>query len=320
MIIPSDESYFRLVDQLKDKMGFPSDLQVRVYSDWSQAVFETVLGVAHFMSHKKSMGILKGRTFAWNPILSFLYREAFQVQPIPQGGEHSPESLRQWLETAKKDTLFVLHQTDHPISGEIYSSEFLDNALNERKIFSVRISHQPSSLDQLQVGPYSAHIQIVSERLSLVILGSKCKFPMLFSSHQSPAVLSPQILETEFQKYKSNEIGSDKVSSFETQLGPNFFAPFSKISQRRSGSMVFGCQGINGDFLAHELKKAIPDLEVKTLSRCFWKAPLSYKDWWDAAPSDEVLNQLIVIPSCFAEDIRLREFFRKFNLNPEMIV
>ncbi|MCE3008998.1 MAG: hypothetical protein LW875_00080 [Proteobacteria bacterium] len=320
MIIPNDESYFNLVESLKDQLKIKPEIQVRLYSDWSQAAFETVLGVAHFLSHKKSMGIVKGKTFVWNPIMSFLYREAFQVQQVPQAAESFSNDFQTWLEVAKKDTLFVLHQDDHPISGEIYSSEVIDQQLNDRKMFSIRVRHQPSSLADLEVSPNTAVIQLVSGRFALVLLGSKCKFPLLFSSHQSPLVLSQGLVNADLKNFSDDFQDSEKVSAFESSLAANFVAPFARIQRRKSGSLVFGKAGMSGDLLAREISRSIPDLEIQTLSRCYWKAPLSYKDWWDAAPSEDLLNQMVVIPSRALRDRRLQDTLENFKMTPELIV
>ncbi|HEY8270180.1 MAG TPA: hypothetical protein VIG33_04780, partial [Pseudobdellovibrionaceae bacterium] len=136
-LIPLEE-WERLNDQLKIDFSLPAGNSARIYKGMAHAVFETAQGTAQFFSHKRSLGVVKGQTSYFDSLLPYFYKEVFSVQAMSHLAVVDPEV---WVNSLKKDTSFVLFSEDHPVTGELYDYDHLDELLNEKKIFAFRISH-----------------------------------------------------------------------------------------------------------------------------------------------------------------------------------
>jgi hypothetical protein len=129
-----NELWETLNTKVSANLNLGADTTVRVSKGLATSVHEVVASMAQFYSHKRSAAYVKGATHAFLGVLPGLYKEAFQIQVIPTQDMASVT----WIENLKKDTNFVLYPEDHPITGEIYPWQEIDQKLNELKIFSIR--------------------------------------------------------------------------------------------------------------------------------------------------------------------------------------
>src|SRR5437868_6339989 len=149
-LVPLEE-WEKLNDQLKIQFSLPAENSVKIYKGMAHAVFETAQGTAQFLSHKRSLGVVKGQTPYFDSLLPYFYKEVFGVQAISHLALTDPEV---WVNSLKKDTIFVLLAEDHPVTGELYNYDRLDELLNEKKIFSFRISHFRHFYEKVPLRPF----------------------------------------------------------------------------------------------------------------------------------------------------------------------
>ena len=109
------ETWETLNSTIKTAWNVPEDVSVRTFSNLPTAVYEVAQGTAQFLSHKRSLAVIKGQSFVFQPLLPYFYKEAYQIQIL---GHQSLPDVKIWVEALKKDTLFVVFCEDHPVTGE----------------------------------------------------------------------------------------------------------------------------------------------------------------------------------------------------------
>ncbi len=299
--LPRFETWEELNEELASFLSLPrqisSQISIRAYRSLSSAAYEICEGASHFFSHKRSMGIVKGNTPVLIPLLSGLYREGYQVQSVGLGAL-AELSVKDWVEGLKKDTNFVLYASDHPVTGELFHWEELDALLNERKIFSIRISHSDwmrktsegdwrESLRRIK--PYSIYVLGADQHLALAICGEKVK--------NSPIVTQTLYWDVA-QEVKRMESVVDHfcecppdVLRFEGKLSHGWEKLTTSPQRLFDRSLVYNKE-INGEFILNKLKKFG---HITTSNLGHWNSPLSFFQWWETVPEPDILRGMLIL-------------------------
>lgn len=260
----------------------------RVFPGLSAAVYEMVVGSAQFLSHKRSIAYVKGQSFVLKPFLPHFYKEAYNVQTTT---EKDPSELLKWVETLKKDTACAVLFEDHPITGEIFAWKELDALLNDRKIYSVRISHNLHRFEKQSVHPYSVRICHYDSDWAVAFLGEKVKAPPL----------AVHTLNWQDKTWPAAKFGAVPlndavlVKTFESHL-PSGFHPWLTGDNRIFDRSVIYHDFASGDFMREQLLKNLGrDVEIETLNLCRWGGGRLLEEWWEPKPTNERLAQSLIL-------------------------
>ncbi len=295
------EAWEDLNGKIFSQLELPENTLVKCYRGLAHAIFETCAGASYLFSHKKSLGIIRGQTPAFAGLIPGFHKEGYQVQNQtgwPIGNE------KNWVDGLKKDTNFVLYASDNPVSGEIFPWEVLDDLLNEKKIFSVRVSHSDWLKDfksgKKTVRPYSVHIVSIYGGLSLAICGEKVKTVSVVADKM------PWDFEEVQNQVNSrlSEFLEDKktILEFEKNLPLGWQALLNHKKRLFDRSLIYH-SGIHGGALIEEISNLAQCslgkpgefnlFETTNLAR--WNSIFGYFDWWDFSLTPEILRGMIVI-------------------------
>ncbi len=309
--LTNSETWEDLNDALKAQLGLPEKISVKAYRGLAHAVFETCEGASNFFSHKRGLGLVRGQTPIFNQLLPGLYKDGYQVQPQvgwPYGGEKA------WVEGLKKDTNFVLYSSDHPITGEFYPWQELDLAANEKKIFSVRVSHGDWLRDvratTASVLPFSALLISVHPGLALSIVGEKVKSPSVIANQMPWS--SSQVKQDLQQAQEQFKEDMAAVQQFEKQL-PSGWTPVVKVQNRLFDRSLIYNESIHGGALVESLSKLMQkEMHApgqfnffETINPQRWNSVMNFYDWWEHRLSPEALRGMIAIDAQALKDTKL---------------
>ena len=291
------EAWESLNEALSAQLKYENS-SVRAYAGAAAAIYELTMSTAQFYSHKRSVGLIEGQTPYLVSLLPYLYREGYQVQFAPK--EEKPD-WKTWVEGLKKDTNFVAFCEDHPVTGELYAVDEIEQLLNEKKIFCLRISHNSHLYQRIEVKPYSVRICSYQGKAAVAILGTKLRSPPLMT--QSMDWTREEFLKLVIDSAK--DIQDKKlVQEFEKNL-PGSYQSYLKTENRIYDRALFYNPEITGEALQQFLKKELKqpllaaglEREIETTHLCRWGGTVSYDHWWKPTPAPEVLRGLMVI-SC----------------------
>ena len=253
------------------------------------------------------MAYIKGLSPAFEFLIPQYLKEALQVQTIEwfQFGAEKADP-QAWCESLKKDTNFVLLAEDHPVTGEIFDFEPVDKILNEKKIFSVRVSHARHLQGCEEVRGGSARILSFGQDLAITVYGSRFK-PQASTAAQMGWDKSSVLAK--IQKHRQRLFDQKIVEDFEAVFSSWKF--FQQKKSRLFDRAVLAFPGINGDALVQEITHALGLNQqeicdaMATTSQCSWHDPISYKGWWQPQPAPEQVRGLVV----FSADVLRRKDF-----------
>lgn len=284
-------------DVIKKYLGLGPKMRARVYRGLAQAVFEISQGTAHFMSHKRSIGVVRGQTPVFENLLPYYYKEVYEV--------HSRSHLqvtnaKEWVESLPKETCFVLFAEDHPVTGEQYAwSDELDRLLNEKRIFSLRVSHAKHFFDSLDVRPYSVRMCSYSPEAAVAILGERFRSPAMIVENMPWDAES--FLRQVQEARSSTSINIPLVEQFENEISSHaelFFQPgslrvfdravcyFKDVSAEALADLVFAKLGLSREQGWQKLNST---------NMCHWSGTRMFLHWWQPEPTQEMLRGLLVI-------------------------
>lgn len=296
-LVPLEE-WQRLNDLLKDHFSLPSENSVKIYKGMAHAVFEVAQGTAQFMSHKRSLGVIKGQTPYFDSLLPYFYKEVFGVQTMSHEALSDPEA---WVNELKKDTNFVLHAEDHPVTGELYPFDRLDELLNEKKIYSFRISHFRHFYEPLPLRPYSVRICYFNNDCSFALCGERYRTPPLIAPQMNWV---PEATLAMIRGFHASPQDQSLVESFEKSLADiatPWFQP--STTPRLFDRALLKFPEVNGEALLHRLLDRL-QVEVlryyetlDTTNLCRWRHFKTFSGWWEPKPLAEDLASLLVIDS-----------------------
>lgn len=291
------EAWEELNDKVKTQLGLAPKLRARAYRGLSHAVFEVSQSTAQFMSHKKALGVVLGQTSLFDGLLPYYYKETYEVQTCEHG---QLQDVKSWVEGLKKDTNFVLFCEDHPVTGEVYPfAEELDRLLNEKRIFSLRVSHAQHFYRPIEVRPYTVRLNSYTPEVAVAVVGERFR---------SPATLAPTMGWTEHsflqelaQACQGKNEDSAQVESFEAEIKPSANLLFKPQADRLFDRAVFYFPDASAEAIANTLFRKLGlssedgFKKVTTTNMCHWNSLKMFAHWWQPKPSAEMLRGLLVI-------------------------
>lgn len=291
------ETWETLNRLIKTEWVIPEDVSVRVFSDLPAAVYEVAQGTAQFLSHKRSLALVKGQTFVFQPLMPYFYKEAYLIQNIHH---EALQDVKGWVDSLKKDTLFVLFSEDHPVTGEKYAWDEMDQLLNEKRIFSIRVSHNTHFFEQQEIRPYSLRVCSFSNNFAVSFCGNKFKSPPLTapSSYWGAPELKKSIVDLERKRKENKEL----IQKFESNL-PAGFEAFLKTENRIYDRSVIFSKEVNGEAIQQYLNSALKlpsvtpgsDALIETTSLCRWGGTKGFEDWWEPLPNPQILRGMMIL-------------------------
>lgn len=285
--INNPESWYQLNESVAKvlKVFSKGSYQIRAYKGVAHAVMETVMGLGQFYSHKKSMGLVSGNSPDFTVVRPYLLKESFQVQNF------SFRNVQEIIDdkiVLHKDTSFFCFSSDNPVTAEFWDWKILDQYLDSKKIFSIRVSHFDWILDY-EILPYSVSILSVSPELAIAVCGSKFRPPPLFSSslHWENQVMLAR-LKTEIENRKIN---IDAIQNFENNLNQGWNALIQNPQRVYDRALIYHPR-LSADTL---LLRLGAEKNVQTTNTCHWGKTRLFDEWWDSKPSDEILRGLLAL-------------------------
>jgi hypothetical protein len=185
------------------------------------------------------------------------------------------------------------------VTGELYPfADELDRRLNEKRIFSFRMSHAAHFFTPSEVRPYTVRFCSFGPQWCVAACGERYRTPSLMA--HSMEWDRAQIM-THLHATKSvHQENKAAVEAFEKSLqgGKTFFAEnASRIWDR--GICIF--PDVSADSVALNLFKKIGLSEeegwkqVATTNMCSWNVVKMFRHWWIPSPKTEDLRGLLII-------------------------
>lgn len=295
-LVPLEE-WERLNEQLKIHFSLPPDNSAKIYKGMAHAVFEIGQGTAQFLSHKRSLGVVKGQTPYFDSLLPYFYKEVYGVQAISHTALTNPE---EWVNGLKKDTIFVLLAEDHPVTGELYDYDKLDALLNEKKIFSFRISHFRHFYEKNPLRPYSVRICYFNNDLAVAMCGERYKTPALMAPQMS---WNPSQCLTTLEKVHASPQDQQLVETFEKSFAGDATPWFTQPTPRLYDRVLLKFPEVSAEALLQRLYDHLqvdPSKYYETIDTtnlCRWHHFKTFAGWWEPKPTPEDLESLLVIDS-----------------------
>lgn len=290
------ETWEELNDQIKASWGLDSRLRVRAYQGLAHAVFEISQGTAQFMSHKKAIGAVMGQTSVFENLLPYYYKETYEVAVV---SHLKLTNVKEWVESLKKDTNFVLFSEDHPVTGELYPfADELDRLLNEKRIFSFRISHTQHKFERLMNRPYTVRLCSHGPYAAVAILGERFRSPSLLAVDMH---WDKEVFLKSLGNAVSREQNAPLVESFETKVSSVASAYFKTNSARLYDRAVVFFPDVSAEAVAQNIFKKLglsPQegwAQIATTNMCYWSGIKMFRHWWEPTPTQEQLRGLLVV-------------------------
>lgn len=291
------ETWEELNDHVKSFLGLVPRVRARAYRGISQAVYEVSQATAQFMSHKKSIGVIQGQTSVFEGLLGYYYKETYEVNVR----SHTQISdVKEWVESLKKETCFVLFSEDHPVTGEVYPFvEELDRLLNEKRIFAFRVSHFRHLYAADEVRPYSVRLCSYAPDAAVAVLGERFRSPAMMAQNMS---WGGDDFLRQLQKARP-AAGENRllVEKFENEISAVAAPYFSDGVARLYDRAVCVFPDVSADALAHhvfqKLGLSVEEgwSQLSTTNMCHWSAVKMFRHWWEPAPSVEALRGLLIV-------------------------
>lgn len=305
--VVSAENWEELNDQVKALLSLPAALRARSYNGIGHAVFEITQATAQFMSHKKSVGFVLGQTSVFTGILPYYYKETYEVTTV---SHLQLLNVKEWVDNLKKDTNFVLFAEDHPVTGELYPFiEELDKLLNEKRIYSFRVSHFQHFHETVQIRPYTVRLCSFSPQSAVAIIGERFRSPSLMAQNMA---WSKELYLHDLTKSRDvNHLSPSRIEAFEQQMAFIAAPYFPKGHARVFDRALIEFSDVSAEAMAHSLinKLGISSLEgwnkISTTNMCHWSPVKMFHQWWEPQPSMEQLRGLLVIS---AELLSIKDF------------
>ncbi|KYG68222.1 hypothetical protein AZI87_02905 [Bdellovibrio bacteriovorus] len=291
------EAWEELNDQVKAALGLEPKARARSFAGIASAVFEISQSTAQFMSHKKAIGVILGQTSVFEGLLPYYYKETYEVAALSHLKLHD---VKEWVENLKKETCFVLFAEDHPVTGEIFPfADELDKLLNEKRIFSFRVSHARHFQESITIRPYTVRLCSYAPSVAVAIVGERFRSPAMMAQNMSwQAEAFIKELTEARGEHQSNPL---LVENFEKEISAVARLYFSAEATRLFDRAVFSFSDVSAEAVADNLFKKLGISKVEgwqkmaSTNMCHWSAIKMFRHWWEPTPSLEQLRGLLIV-------------------------
>lgn len=304
MPLQSPEIWDKINDQVSGIFKYPKENTIRCYPNLYCAVDEVTTQLASFLSHKKAFTWIKGLSPLFDGSLSGFLRDGFQIQSVDwKVHEQFSTQAIEWVEALPKDTLFVLGFEDHAVTGKKVNLDHFEEALNNKKIFFIRVSHFQLPDKSKNLMPFTVWIGPSGfGKLATVVCGSRFRAPEKIIAYHPWKLLSFDVREILTENQSA-------VQKFENHFLE--FSYFKDEKSRRWDRAVLSFPEISADALRTRLiKTGFSENLISTPNMCYTESYKMMKSWWTPQPSPELLRGMLVL------DVRLIErpdFVDKFK-------
>lgn len=287
--------------------------EARVAKGQAAGLLEVFTGTASFLSHRRTLGLVVGKSWVQEAILPHLLRENFAIKTFTMEQMRETSSV---LEQLGAECSCFLWPEDHPVTGELYDGEALEEELVKKRIFSIRLSHHAFRTRPLKLRPYAVRLCAVDPSLSVALLGARFKTPSWIAPLQS---WNPREVGASLGAAMKGAREDEKlVRAFEGGLRGGWQPLLSASAPRLWDRAIVHHPEISGDEALHELRKIIGagdwppaglPTEVETLHLCRWDGTMKNLDWWAGGPKPDQVRGLVALDVSFIDNPRVRDYF-----------
>lgn len=286
--LPDPLAWENANDSWKAARGIPDEIGTRVYHGGTHALYEFVMGTALFFNHKRSVGFVQGNSWLTLQPSGYFYKEGYKVQL--ERWENAVD-WKAWVDQLPTDTVAVVWCSDHPVTGAVFDGDALDARLNEKKIYSVRVTHSTKSSGS-ELRNFSTRIYEAGSAFAWAEFGRRFKTPPLMS-HQMAPPAAPSL-----EKFEEDQ---KIVEDFENSA-PEGFQKVVTTARLFDRAVLFH-SGVHGGLLleelakriGHQLQPAARDSLLASTNLCQESRFNQYKDWWSPTPADDMIRGLVVL-------------------------
>ncbi len=270
---------------VKDNFKLNDSVKIDLFSNSLVALNDITRGIADLHPHKRSIATLGALPPPLREIIRGFAKQGFVVQEIPwsmavPAGEQKINMIS-FLDTLKKDTLFVLGCDIEPFTGAYFPWNLIKDDLFKRGIFSINYQ-SPASLKSGLKSPMTGMEAVVvdplwgaTESISFVIKGERCAGePLMWGD----AVFSRKVILKAFEIIKS----ASHFGHHEENIILNFERALKAMLGDSIGILPLACQrlydravifahGAGGDSIVKVL--AEKGVMSSTADACFWDEP-----------------------------------------------
>ncbi|MDG0815667.1 hypothetical protein [Bdellovibrio svalbardensis] len=291
------EAWDEVNDSVKTYLGLEPKVRARAYRGLAQAIYEISQGTAHFMAHKRAIGVIKGQTPVFENLLPYYYKETYEVNVR---SHTQMNDVKEWVEGLKKETCFVMFAEDHPVTGELYPfADELDRLLNEKRIFSFRISHARHFSESVEIRPYTVRLCSFSANAAVAILGERFRSPAMVVENM--AWDKEEFLQELQNARAEKSVNPALVTQFEKEISQSAELYFKPEATRLYDRSVCIFKDVSAEALAESLFKKLGLSsdegwqKMSSTNMCYWSGTKMFRHWWEPEPSQELLRGLLVI-------------------------
>lgn len=252
----------------------------------SHAIYEVIHSLAQTYSHKKTILIVDGQTHHFDDLLGYFYKETYQVLRF---SKDQMDEIEKTIQEKSAEIAFVLHAADHPVTGQIFDFQKLDQILNSKRVFSVMVSFQYHIHHDYLPNAFSVWIQRLNEDRSLTRFGNRVKLKPVLSHKLNWKSADQELLLIQQLQKKSVAEDKDLVTALESQLGTAFF----KAELRLFDRLVLCYQDLNASALRDQLKKR--NIQSDCVNSCQWNFMSDLNKWWRPELTESEIRGLIII-------------------------
>ncbi len=306
------ENWYGLNEKVKtillEKNLCEADDQIRIYDQVSTAIYESVVGMAHFYSHKRKVAWVKGVHPYLKAVSPYFYKETYEILEL-----NYQQSFEDAVSTLNKEYALVFSCEDHLITGEIFPFSVLQAKTDDLKTINVRLSFNYFKFQDKISSPYTVRICVLSSNLAVVICGSR--FKAVPHIGETQRLNESAILKTIESELSNRRQFLSEIEEFESKLPTGYlpFFPSTNKSRVYDRSVIYSTE-LNADavvkYLAASL--ALQPNQISTTSDCYWGSRDVMKNWQIPALSPVQERGLLVIDRSVLE--RSAELIKSLEL------
>lgn len=310
MLLPlqAPEIWDEINQKFQTFLGYPLDNPIKTYPNLYTAVDEVTNQIASFLSHKNSFTWIKGNSPLMDSTLPGFLREGMQVQSVDwKVFEQLAVDPKAWVESLPKDTLFVLGFEDHAVTAQKLHLQSVEEHLNQKKIYFIRVSHFSLPVQGADLKPYTIWIGPAGyQSLALVISGSRFRAPERGIAYQPWKPIS-------FSQLEQLDEDQNAIENFESNFTNEKW--FQGKESRRYDRAALCFSDVTGEILRYQVLKSMgEDLNsnlIETPHTCYLQSLKALRSWWTPQPEPDKLRGLILISLKMLKKSKFVETFQQ---------
>lgn len=285
--------------------------EARVAKGLAAGLLEVFSGTASFLSHRRTLGLVIGKSWAQEAILPHLLRENFQIKTFTVEQARETGAVLEQLGT---ECSCFLWPEDHPVTGELFDGEALEEELVKKRIFSIRLSHHAFRTRPLRLRPYAVRLCAIDPFLSVALLGARFKTPAWIAPLQAWETSRVEAgIASALQGAREDE---KLIRSFEATVSGGW-TPLLPEGARLWDRALIHHPEISGDQALHGLRGIVGGewpaagqaTAAETLHLCRWDGTMKTLEWWQGAPKPDQVRGLVALDAALLENPQVRAFF-----------